>query len=123
MSAFIGELDTRLVQDDEQGIFSLLAIFGFQSDVAGQTFWLPIGFCTDFCSVPRIPIAYELLGNRARKSGAVHDYLYNSHVVSRELADEVLREMLILQGVSHFEAMQFYLAVRAGGGSHWEKTT
>ncbi len=37
------------------------------------------------------------------------------------MADEVLREMLLMpeEGVDHFEAMEFYLAVRAGGGSHW----
>ena len=119
MSAFIGELDTRLIADDESGVFGLLAPFGYQSNVAGKTFTVPVGFKTDFCSVPRVPIAYDMLGNRARKAGTVHDWLYSSHEVERQMADEVLREMLILEGVGHLEAMQFYLAVRAFGGSHW----
>lgn len=119
MSKFIGELDTRLMVDDESGVFKLLARFGYQSDVAGKTFWAEVGFETDFCSVPRVPIAYEMLGNRARKAGTIHDHLYSSHEVSRQLADEVLREMLILEGVCHIEAMEFYLAVRQFGGSHW----
>ena len=122
MSAWIGELDTRLVADDESGKFQLLAAFGYQSDVAGITITVPVGFETDFCSVPRVPIAYDLLGNRARKAGTIHDFLYTSHLVSRQLADEVLREMLLLEGVDHQEAMAFYLAVRACGGSHWGPT-
>lgn len=119
MSAFIGELDTRLVADDESGLFRLLAPFGYQSDVAGMTITAPTGFETDFCSVPRVPLAYELLGNRARKAGTIHDWLYSTHELPRELADEVLREMLLIDGVGHFEAMEFFLAVRRFGGSHW----
>lgn len=119
MSAFIGALRTDLIKDDEAGLFELVLPFGYASDVAGKTFTAPIGFRTDFCSVPRVPIAYEMLGNRARMAGTIHDWLYTSHEVDRKMADEVLREMLLLEGVDHFEAMEFYLAVRAGGGSHW----
>lgn len=119
MAGFIGDLDTRLISDDESGVFQLLSTFSFKSDVAGITIVVPIGFQTDFCSVPRVPLAYDMLGNRARKSGTVHDYLYSSHIVTREVADRVLREMLQLDGVDECEAQMFYLAVRAGGGSHW----
>lgn len=119
MSAFLGPLDTRLIKDNESGVFRLLAPFSYQSDVAGQTFTAPVGFETDYCSVPRVPGVYDMLGNRARQAGTIHDWLYSSHVVPRQMADEVLREMLLLEGVCHFEAMEFYLAVRAGGGSHW----
>ncbi len=119
MSSFIGVLRTDLIKDDESGVFELCLPFSYQSDVAGQTFTAPAKFRTDFCSVPRVPIAYDMLGNRARQAGTIHDWLYTSHAVPRQLADEVLREMLLLEGVGHFEAMEFYLAVRAGGGSHW----
>lgn len=119
MSAFVGSLDTRLIKDDEPGVFELLAPFAYQSDVAGITITAPAGFRTDFCSVPRVPIAYDMLGNRARQAGTIHDWLYTCHAVPRQMADEVLREMLLLEGVGHFEAMEFYLGVRAGGGSHW----
>ncbi len=119
MSKFIGELIVKLVADDEAGLWELQQPFSYQSDVAGRTFTLPAGFRTDFCSVPRVVGVYDMLGDRARKSGAHHDGLYVSHEVPREMADQVLREMLLLDGVGHFEAEEFFLAVRVGGGSHW----
>ena len=119
MSAFIGDLIVKLVEDDESGLWELVNPFGFQSDVAKITIVAPAGHRTDFCSVPRVPLAYEMLGNRARKAGTIHDCLYVTHQVPREVADSILREMLLLDGVGHFEAESFYLAVRAGGGSHW----
>lgn len=121
MSEFVGRLRVELVDDTKAGLFDLIDTFGFKSDVAKMTFVAPVGFRTDFCSVPRVPLAYEMLGNRARRAGTIHDLLYKTHVVPRKLADEVLREMLLMpeEGVCHFEAMEFYLAVRTFGGSHW----
>lgn len=120
MSAFIGKLRVELLDDSTQGKWGLTEPFGYQSDVAGMTFIAPIGFTTDFCSVPRIPLAFDILGDRARMSGTIHDLLYTApHLVDRSMADQVLREMLLLEGIPHLEAMEFYLAVRAGGESHW----
>lgn len=119
MSNFIGDLIVKLVADDESGLWELQQSFGFKSDVAGVTITAPIGHQTDFCSVPRVPIAYVMLADRARKSGTIHDRLYVTHELPREMADKVLREMLLLDGVGEIEAEEFYLAVRAGGGSHW----
>jgi hypothetical protein len=119
MSEFIGDLVVRLVNDDASGLWELVQPFGFRSDVAGRVIMAPAGHRTDFCSVPRVPLAYVTLGNRARRAGTIHDRLYVTHELPREKADEVLREMLLLDGVGHFEAMQFYLAVRAAGGTHW----
>jgi len=64
-------------------------------------------------------LAYDMLGNRARKAGTIHDRLYVTHELPREMADQVLREMLQQDGVGKCEAEAFYLAVRSFGGSHW----
>jgi len=114
-----GNLVVKLVEDDESGRWELMQPLSFTSEVAGQTFTAPVGFTTDFCSVPRVPVAFSLLGDRARKSGTIHDWLYTSHVVDRETADKVLREMLLQNGVDALEAEAFYAGVRLGGGSHW----
>lgn len=116
---FIGNLVVELVDSNMSGIWELKEELSFASQVAGVTIVAPIGLRTDFCSVPRIPMVYGALGNRAHRSGAIHDYLYSSHELPREMADKVLKEMLLLDGVSEFEAEQFYWAVRAGGSSHW----
>ena len=119
MAAFIGDLVVKLVQDDTQGLWELVQPLSFQSDVAGRTLVAPVGHRTDFCSVPRVPFVFDILGDRARKSGTIHDWLYTAHPVDREVADEVLREMLLVDGIGHADAEMFYLAVRAGGSSHW----
>jgi hypothetical protein len=120
MSGFLGELHVKLIKDDRDGEWELLAPLSFRSDLVGRTITAPAGHRTDFCSVPRVPLAYEMLGNRARMSGTIHDWLYTSHELTREQADEVLREMLVLNGIGKCEAEEFHLAVRTFGGTHWE---
>ncbi len=119
MASFQGDLVVRLVNDNAQGLWELMQPLSFQSDVAERIITAPIGHRTDFCSVPRVPFVFDILGDRARKSGAIHDWLYTSHEVSREMADLVLREMLQVDGIGRIEAEEFYLAVRIGGASHW----
>jgi hypothetical protein len=60
-----------------------------------------------------------LLGNRARKAGTIHDWLYTAHTTSRARADELLREMVQVDGLNATEAWMFWAAVRLGGGKHW----
>jgi len=119
MNGFLGDLAVKLITDDESGLWELTAPLSFTSVVAGCTITAPAGHRTDFCSVPRVPLAYEMLANRARKAGTLHDRLYITHELPREVADQVLREMLLQDGVGEFEAQEFFAAVRMFGGSHW----
>lgn len=121
VSGFLGQFIVKLLKDDESGLWEHQEPFGFR-DSTGVEYWAPKGHTTDFCSVPRVPLAYEMLGNRARMSGSIHDYLYGTGVVPREKADELLREMLVLDGVSQCEAEQFYFAVRLFGAAHYSAT-
>lgn len=116
---FIGDLVVKLIEDNQSGLWELQAPLAFYSAVLDRTFTAPVGFRTDFCSVPRVPVAFALLGDRARRAGTLHDLAYTTHEVDRESADKLLREMLLLDGVDEYEAQVFYLAVRLGGGSHW----
>jgi len=119
MNGFSGDLAVKLITDDESGLWELTAPLSFTSVVAGCTITAPAGHRTDFCSVPRVPLAYDMLANRARKAGTLHDRLYLTHELPREVADQVLREMLLQDGVGEFEAQEFFAAVRMFGGSHW----
>ena len=82
---------------------------------------VPSAFITDFCSIPRLPFVYDIFGNIARKSGALHDFLYQSATQPREWCDLVLRAALRVQGVPDLTAESMYLAVRAFGGPHYGK--
>lgn len=119
MSEFLGRPQLELVEDTTKGLWRLLQPFSYQSDVAGTTIVVPAGFPTDFCSVPRVPLAWEFLGDRARRAGIVHDWLYTCKMFPREMADRVLKEMVLVCGLDELEATAFYLAVHVGGASHW----
>lgn len=122
MSKFLTEPDVVLLSDaanSGRGSWQLRNELIYDSDVAGQVFVVPVGFVTDFASVPRIPFVFDLLGDVAHAAAIVHDWLYTTHPVSREVADAVLKEASILQGLSPYKAWLMWAGVRAGGASHW----
>ena len=113
MSKFLSELDTRYIGDHDEDAFLLLAPYTYQSEVAGQTFVIPAGFITDFSSVPRIPLAYWLTGGKAKKASVVHDYLCETKIVSREMADAVFLEIMEMTGVPEWRQKLMWVGVRA----------
>lgn len=127
MSAFLTELQVELVSDatnSGRGTWRLLSDLKYQSDVAGRTFVVPAGSLTDFASVPRIMIAFLVVGDSAHEASALHDWLYVSHVVPRSVADAVLREAALVTGVTAWRAFLLWAGVRiGGGGSHWKPAT
>ena len=96
-----------------------------------KTVTIPAGFETDLASVPRIPIAYLLWGDRAHREAVLHDYLYRigsiihngekDCPVEKEEADWMFREAMIGQGVSYFIYHPMYLGVRSCGGSSFHR--
>lgn len=82
------------------------------------TFTVPAGFITDLASVPRLPGAYLLFGNRARRASIMHDYLYSEHF-DREFADSVFYAGMADE-VSNPGRYMMWLAVRVGGASYYE---
>ncbi len=118
MSQFLDRLSVTEIDDKIWAISD--HPFRYQSDVAGRIITVPVGFFTDFASVPRwMPVIYALLGDRAHEAAAVHDWLYYSAITTRVIADEVIREAIEVCGISHWQAMLFYWGVRAGGWVAW----
>jgi hypothetical protein len=81
---------------------------------------IPAGFVTDFSSVPRVPIVYMLFGDRAHHESVPHDYLYQTHLVSKSVADRVFLEAMQSRGKSAFIRNSMYLGVVLGGGSSYK---
>lgn len=120
MSAFLTSLDLRDADNTDDGQWILCAPLVYQSDVAQQTITVPAGFQTDLASVPRLPLVFLLAGDSARKASVVHDWLYTTHPVTRDVADAVLKEASLLTGVPKWRAWLMWAGVRiGGGGSHW----
>ena len=75
---------------------------------------LPAGFRTDLASVFRLPLMFMLFGGRARRSAAVHDYLYSECGRSRAFADAVFFAAMRNEE-STFVRYAMHLGVRLGG--------
>ncbi|WP_223191240.1 DUF1353 domain-containing protein [Paraburkholderia panacisoli] len=119
MSAFEDNLDVKLVSDSTnsgRGTWRLLSPLVYHSDIAGMTFTVPAGFETDFASVPRVILAFVMVGDTAHEASALHDWLYTAHLVSRAMADAVLREAACASGVPAWRVWLLWAGVRIGGG-------
>ncbi len=103
---------------DGRRLFETDGNLHYDSDIAGAI-EIASGFITDLGSVPRIPIVYDLLGDIAIEPYVIHDYLYSKGLLTRLMADQVLREALLLVGISRWKAELIYAGVRIGGASHY----
>ena len=115
-SQFLNHLITEEVSPE---FFRLLNILSYLSASLRRTIIIPAGFITNFMSVPRWPLIYAWLGNKYRRAGALHDYLYQSRLVSRWRADLLLAEAMYSLGASIFEIIACWLAVRIAGGNKY----
>lgn len=108
-------------------LFILLEDFRVLVDGLGEVV-IPAGFETDWASIPALVRAY-LDGDDPRIliPSLVHDFLYARRgwwdafkpFLTRQECDDVLRRLMIDCGASALRARVVYLAVRAGGASHW----
>ncbi len=119
MSRFLTRLRVEPATDKDDGNWRLLEALIYDSDVAGRVIVVPVGFVTNFASVPRIPIVYELAGDTSSEAATVHDYLYSTHLVSRDVADAVLREASAVSAVPWWRRQLMWAGVRAFGWTHW----
>ncbi len=94
------------------------------SDILGLI-RVPRGYCTDFASVPRLPLAYWITGGRATLPAIVHDHIYDCHPpeITREQADRVFLEAMHARKDPKRRALRYvmYWGVRLGGGKAWRR--
>lgn len=122
---FLTHLDLRL---KGSGVWETLAELRYQSDLAGLIV-VPKEFITDLASVPRLPLAFLITGERAPGPAVIHDYLYqHPDFDNRKLADAVIDEaMTCNQPDLGFEAENgvirnlIWSGVRVGGWKAWQE--
>jgi hypothetical protein len=124
MSRFLTPLEVRkLARDgsaDQRGTWRLLSVLEYESDLLDDRITVPIGFITDFASVPRIPIAHLLAANCGHEAAVLHDFLYTTHQVTRKQADDIFAEALAAGGEPAWRRGLMWLGVRIGGGGPWK---
>lgn len=122
---FMTTLQARRASDGQAGAWELTSALVFVSVVIDKVIVVPVGFRTDYASVPRLPVAYLLFGGVAEEAAVVHDYLYTSYVVgvTRAQADDVFAEALKVMGVPAWRRGPMWAAVRAFGKKHWGSGT
>ena len=92
----------------------------FQWTCAGREHVVPAGFRYDYASVPRI--GWGLLppnDPQYAASARIHDYLYETHLYTRWVADHIMLEGFRFMGVPRWKRMIMYSAVRSCGWSAW----
>ena len=120
MSAcFLTPLDCTLV-DDRDGLWRLDSPLVYFSEICKGKIDVPVGFTTDFASVPRLPFIYALYGDRNRKAATLHDYLYRNKVFTRAKCDAIFREAMRSDGESWPVAFAMWLGVRVGGAFSYD---
>lgn len=86
---------------------------------------VPHGFIFDGASIPRF--AWSLLGlypfsSEVVRAGLIHDFLYRKQFLTRHEADDVLRRILIYEGIlSPAKIAIIYNAVRVAGGPFYDQ--
>lgn len=119
MSKFLSKLAVTVADNVDDGKWVVTEPLIYESDVAKRTIIVPVGFQTDFASVPRLPIIFELCGGTSHEAATIHDFLYVTHLVDRKTADAVLREASAVTKVPAWRRWMMWAGVRIGGGSHW----
>lgn len=119
---FKTQLVVRLVNDEDSGVWRLEAPLVYVGEWTG-VLCIPVGFETDFASVPRFLFTYMLTGNTAHEAAVVHDYLYRTpdFPITREDADKTMREAMEVTGVPAWRRTLIYAGVRAGGASAFKE--
>lgn len=81
---------------------------------------VPVGFVTDFASIPRLFWSIIPPHGSYAKAAMVHDYLYTYGTNGRKYADDVFNEGMVVLGVSKLTRASMYWAVRIFGASRYE---
>lgn len=98
--------------------WQVLDAFTFGSVTLARTLVVPVGFVTDFASIPRALWWLFLPTGDYGKAALVHDLLYRTPGLATRLeADMVFAEAMLDLGVGWLTRTLMYRAVRLGGAA------
>ena len=119
MSSFTTPLIVRHINGK---IWEVMEEFTYKVFNSTAMITVPVGYITDFASIPRL--CWRLIGHPAGKYGkaaVIHDFLYSSHRYNRKRSDEIFYEAMGVSGVVLWKRKIIYRAVRMFGMFAWKK--
>lgn len=119
MSRFTESLEVTPLPDGKTWI--ILSDFGYEVGEEGSEdiVNVPIGFHTDFASIPRLLWAFLPRWGKYGNAAVIHDYLYWHQPRTRREADDIFLEGMEVLEVPKWKRKAIYFAVRWFGSIAW----
>ena len=113
---FSGQLIVRPLADGDSWVLMDDLVYKTNDD---RSIAVPLGFITDFASVPKFLWWWTAPWGRHGFAGIIHDWLYYIQDSSRADADALFREVMGKLGVRSTRAWLMWVAVRGPGWFAW----
>ena len=123
MSRFTEELLVSPLPDGRTWV--IRRDFGYDIGEEGSkdTIDVPMGFKTDFASVPRLLWSIIPRWGKYGNAAVIHDFLYWMQDRTRAESDRVFLEAMLVLNVSFFMRKLIYYAVRLFGWFAWNRNS
>jgi hypothetical protein len=120
MSQFTTELKVSLIGDN---LWQLLESFEYHVGEypSKEIIKVPVGFKTDFASIPRVFWSILSPTGKYGKAAVIHDWCYWSACYNRKQSDKIFLEGMVVLKVSKWKQEVMYRASRQFGGFAWKR--
>jgi Protein of unknown function (DUF1353) len=106
-------------------VYYLTSVIGWDPEPAQantyQSVRVPIGFVTDFASIPRMFWSVLRPDGTYSYAAVIHDYLYWEQYLSREASDAIFRLCMEDFKIDDSVIKAVHAGVRLGGGFAWDE--
>jgi len=86
-----------------------------------QIIYIPVGFITDFASIPRIFWPFISPIDEHGKAAVIHDYMYTIRYDKKSVCDKIYLEALTVLKVPEWKKFLLYNGVKYFGWYRWTK--
>jgi hypothetical protein len=119
MSSFTTPLNGEISDDGEHIILTEKFEYHIGSFPSEEVICIPIGFESDFASIPRYGQCLLPKLGKYSKAAVLHDYLYSIAYKNKKFADDVFLEAMKVLLVPKWKRYIMYYAVRFFGNGNY----
>jgi len=131
MSSFTTELHVTPMPDGRRWKLTRAFTYEIGKKGSGNKIKVPVGFITDFASVPKMFWGFISNWGKHGKAAVIHDYLYQNHKPEgkwfkrmfskeRKRADDIFLEGMVVLKVIVWKRRAMHLAVRLFSWLAWK---